>query len=245
MTPVTAILDEPAMTLAARLARIRERARARNREVTRVASAATHRDRGDPKAGAGPQRRAQTAMQPSAARPARLAKASDRVTRAEQQVLLRLIAQIERRAPGAPPTAETPFEVTADGLCKLFGISPQQGYDLLRKATDRLARRWVTIHAPDPQHPALEATKTPLVHAIDCLPADGRLRVYLAPRVLPYLTQLAAAFAQYRPRSAERPPMPDWALRPCDDLIGRRPRKRPDLANESGRSSGWAGEPSR
>lgn len=82
------------MTLAARLARIRERARARNREVTRVASAATHRDRGDPKAGAGPRRRAQTAMQPSAAQPARLAKASDRVTRAEQQVLLRLMAQI-------------------------------------------------------------------------------------------------------------------------------------------------------
>ena len=142
--------------------------------------------------------------------------AGDRLIRAERQVLLSLMAQIERRAPGAQTTAETPFELNARGLCKRFGISPQQGYDLLRKATDRLARRWVTIHAPDPLRPALEATKTPFVHAIDYLPACGRLRLYLAPRMLPHLRQLAAAFAQCWPRAAERPSNRAWgdALRP-------------------------------
>ncbi len=236
MTPLAAIPDEAAKALTERLVRIRERARERNRQAMRAASADAHRDLRDPKAGAGPQRRDRVGTIPSAL-------AGDRLIRAERQVLLSLMAQIERRAPGARTTAETPFELTAEGLCELFGISEQQGFDLLRKATDRLARRWIAIHDPDPQYPAVETTKTPLVHAIDYLPAHGRLRLYLAPRMLPHLTHLVAAVARYRPRSAALPPTPNWdeALRPCDHLDGRPLRQDPDRRSGSGRGSGWAG----
>jgi hypothetical protein len=247
MTPVAAIVDESALSLTERLARIHERARERNREAAWGASADAQRDRGDRKSGVGPQRRERDAKSPSAERPIRLTAPGDRLIRAERQVLLSLIAQIERRALGAQTTAETPFEVTAQGLCELFGLSPRQGYDLLRKATDRLARRWVTIHSPDPHDRRLEKTKTPVVHAVDYLPAHGRLRLYLAPRMLPHLGQLSAAVAQYWPRSGDLPPRPDWgdALRPCDDLDGRPQRQDPERRIRSGRGSGWAGEPRR
>ena len=213
MTPAARVPDAAPLALLERLARLRERARARAGEAAGATSGAAPYGRRDPEADAGPKRPERTGT-PLSSRPL---PAHWRLTLAERRVLLSVIAQIDRRAPGAPTTAETPFEVTAAGLAELCAIPEPQAYALLAAAADRLARRWVAIEAPDPQDPLLARTKTPLVHAIDGYPAAGRLRLYLAPRILPYLSGLAGAFARGRYGSAVR--LPGGGA--------RRPRARP------------------
>jgi hypothetical protein len=221
MTAVAPVPDAASRALLDRLARIRERARARR----------------DPEAAAGLPRPARTRTTPSPASLPGPFPAHARLTLAERRVLQSVIAQIDRRAPGVPTTAETPFEVTAAGLAALCAIPEPHAYALLAQAADRLARRWVAIEAPDPQDPRLARTKTPLVHAIDCFPAAGRLRLYLAPRILPYLSRLAAAFARERDASAarvpgsaargQRDPAVPWEARGAQaPPPGRRPRSR-------------------
>jgi plasmid replication initiation protein len=139
-------------------------------------------------------------LNPLIAKANKLVESAYRLTLAEQKLVLSLLAQIDSHPDRAPVTEKTRMEVTASGISDLFDTPKRQAYDLLREAAEKLAERWVVIDSPDPDEPSLAQTKTRWVHAIDYLPAQGRLRLYLAPKVIPYLTQLAGDFTRYRLR---------------------------------------------
>jgi plasmid replication initiation protein len=124
-----------------------------------------------------------------------LIEASYRLTLVEKQVILLAVAQIGRRV---DVTEKTPLSVTAQDLIDTFQAFPKDAYGQLQAAVEQLANRWVTIDRPDPDDPDLTRTKTRWVHAIDYKPGKGTLRLYFAPKVLPYLTNLAREFTQYR-----------------------------------------------
>ncbi|MEJ2326266.1 MAG: RepB family plasmid replication initiator protein [Chromatiaceae bacterium] len=134
----------------------------------------------------------------------RLIEAGYRITLAEQRVLLAILTQINTH-PNAPPiTGDTPFELTAGGFADLFQTDRDQAYEQLKDASGRLGERWVVIDAPDPENPALAQTKTRWVQRFDYLPTQGRIRVYLANAIIPYVSSLAGAFTRYRIQSIVR-----------------------------------------
>lgn len=131
----------------------------------------------------------------------RLIEAGYRVTLAEQRVLLAILTQINTH-PNAPPiTGDTPFELTAGGFADLFQTDRDQAYEQLKDASGRLGERWVVIDAPDPEDPTLAQTKTRWVQRFDYLPTQGRIRVYLANAIIPYVSSLAGAFTRYHIQS--------------------------------------------
>jgi hypothetical protein len=131
----------------------------------------------------------------------RLIEAGYRVTLAEQRVLLAILTQINTH-PSAPPiNGDTPFELTAGGFADLFQTERNQAYEQLKDASEKLGERWVVIDAPDPDNPALSKTKTRWVQRFDYLPTQGRIRVYLANAIIPYVSSLAGAFTRYRIQS--------------------------------------------
>lgn len=131
----------------------------------------------------------------------RLIEAGYRVTLAEQRVLLAILTQINTH-PSAPPiSGDTAFELTAGGFADLFQTDRDQAYEQLKDASARLGERWVVIDAPDPDNPALAQTKTRWVQRFDYLPTQGRIRVYLANAIIPYVSSLAGTFTRYRIQS--------------------------------------------
>ena len=131
----------------------------------------------------------------------RLIEAGYRVTLAEQRVLLAILTQINTH-PSAPQiSGDTPFELTAGGFADLFQTDRDQAYEQLKDASERLGERWVVIDAPDPDNPALAQTKTRWVQRFDYLPTQGRIRVYLANAIIPYVSSLAGTFTRYRLQS--------------------------------------------
>lgn len=127
----------------------------------------------------------------------KLIEAAYRLTLAEQRLLLAVIAQIDSR-PTGDRIQDLSFEVSAGTIADLFEVPQKQSYELLRDAAERIAERWVVIEHPDPDTPALASTRTRWISAIDYLPSEGRIRLFLAPKIMPYLTQLAGEFARYK-----------------------------------------------
>ncbi len=116
---------------------------------------------------------------------------------AEQRLLLAVIAQIDSR-PIGDSVESLSYEVSASSIADLFDVPQKQSYELLRDAAERIAERWVVIEHPDPDTPALAYTRTRWISAIDYLPSEGRIRLFLSPKIMPYLTQLAGEFARYK-----------------------------------------------
>lgn len=158
----------------------------------------------------------------------RLIEASYQLTLAEQRVLLCVVAQIDRHPGAAPVTAQTPFHVTARGLAELFGIPNKQAYELMMHGCERFAERWIVIDAPDSESPRLTKTKTRWVHKIDYLPAEGTLRLYLAPDVIPYLTHIASEFTRYKVTTVAQMTTP-YAFRLYELLLQWLPRGERDI----------------
>lgn len=127
----------------------------------------------------------------------RLIEAAYRLTLAEQRLLLAVIAQIDSR-PSEKDIVDLGFTVSAGQIANLFEVPLNQSYDLLRDAAERIAERWVVIEHPDPDNPSLAYTRTRWLSAIDYLPSEGRIRLFLSPKIMPYLTQLAGEFARYK-----------------------------------------------
>jgi plasmid replication initiation protein len=127
----------------------------------------------------------------------KLIEAAYRLTLAEQRLLLAVIAQIDSR-PTGDSVQDVKFEVSASQITDLYDIPLKQSYELMRDAAERIAERWVVIQHPDPDIPALAYTRTRWISAIDYLPTEGRIRLYLATKIMPYLTQLAGEFARYK-----------------------------------------------
>jgi plasmid replication initiation protein len=128
----------------------------------------------------------------------KLIEASYQLSLAEKRVLLAMLSQINSHPDAEAITPLTPLTVTAGGIADLVGVPVKQAYELLESAVERFAERWVTINNPDPEDPDLDRTRTRWITAIDYRPKRGELRTYLAPKIIPYVTQLSSEFTQYR-----------------------------------------------
>jgi plasmid replication initiation protein len=127
-----------------------------------------------------------------------LVEASYRLTLDEQRLVLSVLTLVDTHPDKPAARPDTPIEVTASDINDLLPVSRKKAYELLQEATDRLAERWVVIDYPDPEEPDVVRTKTRWVSAISYLPDRGAVRLYLAPKIIPYLTQLAGTYTSYR-----------------------------------------------
>lgn len=134
----------------------------------------------------------------------RLVEAQFRVTLAEQRLLLCLLTKINSH-PGSPlpVTAETRIEIDVALLSTLFLLPKKQAYELLKDAVDKLKERWLVIDAPDADT-GLKQTRCRWVHTIDYYNDEGKVGLYLAPKVIPFLSQLASEFTSYRIRNVAK-----------------------------------------
>ena len=137
-------------------------------------------------------------LSPLVSKSNRLVEAAYKLTLDEQRLLLAVLTKIDSHPDKPAPTDKTRIEITASVISDLLPVSLNKAYGLLKDATDRLAERWVVIDYPDPEEPDLERTRTRWISAIDYLPKRACVRLYLAPKVLPYLTQLSGKFTSYR-----------------------------------------------
>lgn len=127
-----------------------------------------------------------------------LIEATYRLTLAEQRLLLLVISKIDSRSDST--TAETEIAVTAKELSEVYCLDGKEGYAILKDVAERLFSRAVIIERPDPEHLETDRTRTRWVSAIDYASNEGRLSLYLAPKIIPYLTMLAREFTTYRLR---------------------------------------------
>jgi len=131
-----------------------------------------------------------------------LVEAAYKLTLDEQRLVLAVLGLVDTHPDKPAARADTPIEITASDIHDLLPVSMKKSYELLQEATDRLAERWVVIDYPDsnpnPEDPDITRTRTRWVSAIDYLPARGAVRLYLAPKIIPYLTQLAGTYTSYR-----------------------------------------------
>jgi plasmid replication initiation protein len=132
----------------------------------------------------------------------KVVEASYMLTLAEQRVLLSCIAQIDSKG---ELDENCRFEVTAAGVADLVGSdSLSNTYRDLKKATEKLYERSVTIDDPEPDNPQVKQRKTRWISSIDYVPGEGRLVLSFSPGMIPYLSQLSKEFTQYKLKHVAR-----------------------------------------
>ena len=121
-------------------------------------------------------------------------EASYRLTLNEQRLVLACIQKIKK---GQRIDPATPFVVTASDFSDMFAVSLDRAYSELQTVADRLYERSVTVYQPDPEEPALAATKTRWITAIDYIPTGGKVRLYFSSKMIPYISMLEGGFTRY------------------------------------------------
>lgn len=121
-------------------------------------------------------------------------EASYRLTLNEQRLVLACIQKIKK---GQRIDPATPFVVTASDFSDMFAVSLDRAYSELQTVADRLYERSVTVYQPDPDEPALAATKTRWITAIDYIPTGGKVRLYFSSKMIPYISMLEGGFTRY------------------------------------------------
>lgn len=121
-------------------------------------------------------------------------EASYKLTLNEQRLILLCVRQIKK---GQKITAESRFDISAADFADMFEISADRAYSELQTVTDKLYERSVTIQQPDPDRPNVAATKTRWVSAIDYIPNEGRVSIYFAVKMVPYISMLEGGFTRY------------------------------------------------
>lgn len=121
-------------------------------------------------------------------------EASYRLTLQEQRVILMCITQIKK---GEKIDAYTPFVVTASDFADMFSVPLTGAYSELQSVANKLYERSVTVYQPDPEEPTLEATRTRWISAIDYIPRTGKIRIYFAAKMIPYISMLEGNFTRY------------------------------------------------
>jgi plasmid replication initiation protein len=129
-----------------------------------------------------------------------LVEAAYKLTLGEQRLLLAVATVIDTHPDKPAVTGETPIDIPAEAIVDLFEIPQKKAYELLTDAAERLAERWVIIDYPDPlpEDKDLTRTKTRWVSAISYLPGRGSVRLYLAPKIIPFMNKLSGEFTRYR-----------------------------------------------
>lgn len=113
----------------------------------------------------------------------------------EQRLILTCIAKVNS---SKQLLSTERFEVTAKEFSDLFGISENKAYQTLKEVSEQLFERYVIIDNPDPETPTLKYTKTRWISSIDYLPEMGKVSLYFAQRMLPYLSELKGQFTFYQ-----------------------------------------------
>jgi plasmid replication initiation protein len=113
--------------------------------------------------------------------------------RSEQIVLIACLSGIDPNT----LTAETPVDLIASEFKDLASKGSTNRYRDLKASVKRLYNRSITIDNPDPNNPKLTQTQTRWVHAIDYYPDEGRIRLYFAPKLIPYLAKLDSKYRSY------------------------------------------------
>lgn len=122
-------------------------------------------------------------------------EASYKLTLNEQRLILACIGQVNSMK---ELTSADRFELTAQEFAKLFKVSEENAYQALKEVSEQLFERYVIIDNPDPEEPTLKYTKTRWISSIDYIPEKGKVAVYFAQRMLPYLSLLQGQFTKYK-----------------------------------------------
>lgn len=125
----------------------------------------------------------------------KIVEASYRLTLNEQRLLLACIAQIKK---GRAVKADDLFELSAEEFAHLFKVPIERAYGDLQTVVERLYDRSVTIDDPDPKNPHLAQIKTRWISSIKYLPNLGKVAVYFAQGMLPYISLLEQQFTRYK-----------------------------------------------
>jgi plasmid replication initiation protein len=121
-------------------------------------------------------------------------EAGYRLTLMETRLLQACIAQIDSTK---ELLVTDRFELSAKDFATLYKISEESAYDELNNVSKQLFSRYIVINNPDPEHPEIKQTRTQWITSIDYLPTHGKLYLFFAPKILPYLSQLKGQFTQY------------------------------------------------
>ncbi|WP_299076231.1 RepB family plasmid replication initiator protein [uncultured Paraglaciecola sp.] len=121
-------------------------------------------------------------------------EASYKLTLNEQRLILLCVRQIKK---GQKIDADSKFDISAADFADMFEISVDRAYSELQTVSDKLYDRSVTIQQPDPDSPNITATKTRWISAIDYIPKEGRISIYFASKMVPYISMLEGGFTRY------------------------------------------------
>ena len=122
-------------------------------------------------------------------------EAGYKLTLMEQRLILACMAQVN----SAEELLNTDkFELSAKDFAKLYDISEDRAYSELKEVSKQLFHRYVVIDNPDPEKPKIKQTITHWITSIDYLPDEGKIVLFFAPKILPYLGQLKGNFTYYR-----------------------------------------------
>lgn len=121
-------------------------------------------------------------------------EAGYRLTLNEQRLILLCIQQIKK---GQVVSKHDAFNIKAVEFADMFNITTDRAYVLLQEVADKLYERSLLIFKPDPDEPKLSHTKTRWISAIDYIPDDGRVKLYFATKVIPFIALLESGFTRY------------------------------------------------
>jgi plasmid replication initiation protein len=125
----------------------------------------------------------------------KVVEASYRLSLNELRVISACIGKINSEQ---PVLSTDRFELSAKEFAILYGLIEDKAYQTLKEVADQLFERYVIIDNPDPEEPTLKYTKTRWIASIDYIPEKGKIAVYFAARMLPYLGKLRRCFTKYK-----------------------------------------------
>jgi plasmid replication initiation protein len=121
-------------------------------------------------------------------------EAGYKLTLNEQRVILACIGQVQSKE---ELLKTDKFELSAKDFAKCFNISEKRAYTELQEVAKKLFNRYVIIDNPDPEQPKIKQTQTHWISSIDYIPDDGKIVLFFAPKILPYLSKLEGTFTKY------------------------------------------------
>jgi len=125
----------------------------------------------------------------------RVVEASYSLTTNEQRILLIAMSQIDSRQTLDPLQG---FEVSANDLTRLSDSKTKNEYRDLKAAAEQLLNRIVTINNPFADEKRVTQLKTHWISSVAYVPNEGKIRLYFAPHLLPYISQLTSEFTKYQ-----------------------------------------------
>jgi plasmid replication initiation protein len=121
-------------------------------------------------------------------------EAGYKLTLNELRVVLACIGQVQSKE---ELLKTDKFELSAKDFADCFDISENRAYSELKEVAKRLFNRYVIIDNPDPEQPKIKQTQTHWISSIDYIPNDGKIVLFFAPKILPYLSKLEGTFTKY------------------------------------------------